>query len=69
MGDGMVWHSCYYTPLNFNRNEACANIIFLLARCGRKITYAIMTSRDVLSARKQYYYIRLALKQVTISAI
>ncbi len=36
MGDGMVWHSCYYTPLNFNRNEACANIIFLLARCGRK---------------------------------
>ena len=32
-----------YTPLNFSRNEASANIIFLLARCGRK-SYAIMTT-------------------------
>ena len=32
-----------YTPLNFSRNEAIVNIIFLLARCGRK-SYAIMTT-------------------------
>jgi hypothetical protein len=30
--------------LNSNRNEASANTIFILARGGRKTTYAIMTT-------------------------
>ena len=38
-----------YTPLNFNRNEVSANIIFLLARCGRKNNLCYHDTREVLS--------------------